>query len=287
METLSATESYLSLLLALPQLEPITVLAVFFLTIARLLPILALAPFLGAQNIPGTIRMMFGIALTAIFLPQNLLHVHQEIPLAMPFIGYCLKELLVGTCLGFLASAPFYTAQMAGSLLDFQRGASSLQVTDPTTRSQTGSFGILFNYVLIAVFFALNGPFFFLDGLATSYELIPVDGVLNGQFFLRNTTLWALIFKMGGKMFDLCIQLTAPGLIGILLTDLFLGIANRMAPQVQIVFLGMPLKSWVGIAMVAGAWALIMQVMGKEAMNWFKMINQVVQQVGRSWNLSQ
>ena len=61
---------------------------------------------------------------------------------------------------------------------------------------------------------------------------------------------------------------------------LFLGIANRLAPQVQIVFLGISLKSWVGIALLTAAWGLIIQVMGKETMNWFKNMNQFVQQVG-------
>lgn len=276
MDTLNATESYLSLLLALPHLDPATVLSVFFLTLARLLPIMALAPFLGAQNVPMTIRVMFGVALTAIFLPQNLLQVHGNIPFAMPFVGLCIKELLIGAIIGFLSSVPFYIAQMSGSLIDFQRGASSLQVTDPTTRSQTGAIRILYNYVLIAIFFGLGGPFYFFEGLATSYEMIPVDGLIGQTVFNMQNPFWKLIFGAMGKMFELCIQLAAPSLIGILLTDMFLGIANRMAPQVQIVFLGIPLKSWVGIALLAAAWALIIQVMTKEALDWFKSLLKIM-----------
>jgi type III secretion protein SpaR/YscT/HrcT len=276
METLRATESYLALLLALPGLDPITVLSIVFLTIARILPSLVLAPFLGAQNVPIPIRMMFALALTAIFLPQNLLNVHQAIPLAIPFMGYCLKELAIGFCLGFLASAPFFVAQMAGSLIDFQRGTSSLQVTDPTTRSQTGAFGILFNYVLIATFFSLGGPFLFFDAIALSYQIIPVDGLISPLFFSAQAPFWKTVFKMAEAMFDLCIRLSAPGLLGIFLTDMFLGIANRLAAQVQIVFLGMPLKSWVAIALVAAAWALIIHVMGKEAIHSLQTLSQLL-----------
>lgn len=270
METFNALDAYLMQLLSLPGLEPITILSVFFLTLARLLPVLVLTPFLGAQNVPGTIRMMFGVALTSIFLPQNLMHIHENIPPNMFFIGLFLKELLIGTVLGFLATLPFLIAQMAGSLIDFQRGASSLQVTDPTTKTQTGAIGILYNYVLIAIFFSLGGPFYFFNGIATSYEVIPVDGVLSQAFFDMNTPFWKLIFGLGQQAFNLCIQLSAPSLIGILLMDMFLGIANRMAPQVQIVFLGIPIKSWVGIALLAAAWTLIIQFMGKETIQWFK-----------------
>ena len=81
----------------------------------------------------------------------------------------------------------------------------------------------------------------------------------------------------------LCIQLSAPALIGILLTDMFLGIANRLAPQVQIVFLGISLKSWVGIALMTAAWALILQVMGRESINFIQSMNRLIQQTGMSY----
>lgn len=275
---MNATDSYLSLILSLPNIAPMTVLSIFFLTLARILPILTIAPFLGAQNVPMTIRAMFGVALTAIFLPQNLFSVHEEIPFAMPFVGLCIKELLIGSILGFLASFPFYIAQMSGGLVDFQRGASSLQVTDPTTRTQTGALGILYNYVLIVIFFALGGPFYFFNGVATSYEIIPVDAIVNPDLFSAHVPFWKMIFTAMQTMFNLCIQLAAPPLIGILLMDMFLGIANRLAPQVQIVFLGIPVKSWVGIALLAAAWHLIIQVMGKESIHWMQTIQSIAQQ---------
>jgi type III secretory pathway component EscT len=169
---------------------------------------------------------------------------------------------------------------MAGGLVDHQRGASALQVTDPTTQSQTGSIGLLYNYVLIAIFFSLNGPFYFLDGLASSYQLIPIDGLVNTALFSLKTPFWKQIFSLLNMMMTLSIQLSAPALVGIFLTDMFLGIANRLAPQVQIVFLGISLKSWVGIALMTAAWTLIIKVMGKEAIQWMKTLNQLIQGIG-------
>lgn len=281
-DSLSATDNYLSLYLSLPGLPPEAVLSLFLLTLARIIPIASLAPFLGAKNVPMTIRMMFSVALVALFLPPNLLlakTTHFSTPL---FSGLILKELLFGTILGFLASLPFYIAQMAGSLIDHQRGSSSLQVSDPTTQSQTGPIGILYNYILIALFFSLNGPFLFFNGLATSYELIPVDQWISPTALSFHGTFWKEMRNIAEKIFELSIQLSAPALIGILVTDLFLGIANRLAPQVQIVFLGMPLKSWVGIALLAAAWGLIFKVMGQEAITWIETLNRWIDWVGRS-----
>ena len=283
MDSFSSTESYLSLLLSLPNLEPYTVLSVVFLTLARILPIVTIAPFLGAKNIPMTIRMMFSVALMALFLPQNLLAVHREIPYDVEWIGLMLKELMIGTVLGFLSAIPFFLVQMSGSLIDHSRGSSALQVNDPTTQSQTGPVGILFNYVLIAMFFALDGPFILFDGLAQSYTLVPVDKLFNASLFSSTAPYWKQTNAIVQMMFNLSIQLAAPALIGILLTDLFLGIANRLAPQVQIVFLGISLKSWVGIALLTAAWSLIIQVMSKESISWMKTVNKLIQQIGQNY----
>lgn len=283
MNTLSATESYLSMLLSLPNLQPMTVLAIFFLTLGRVLPIVGLAPFLGSSNVKGPMRIGFALALVAIFLPQNLMVVTHEIGFSWAFIGYFLKELVVGFGLGFLATIPFVIAQMAGSLIDFQRGASSLQVNDPTTQTQTGPVGLLCNFVLIALFFSFDGPFIYLNAVADSYALIPVDGVISSQIINAQNALWIQIYGLAGMMMRIATQLAAPALIGILLTDLFLGIANRLAPQVQIVFLGIALKSWVGLALMTAAWGLMLQVMSKEALGWFQALSWMIQQIGHAY----
>ena len=280
MNSLLATDDYVSLLLSLPHLAPMTVLSIFFLTLARLLPILTLAPFLGAKNIPMTIRMMFGVALVAIFLPQNLMTATREVPFGMLYLGLILKELMMGAILGFLAAIPFFIAQMAGGLIDHQRGASSLQVSDPTTQSQTGPIGILYNYMLIAIFFSLDGPFLFFNGIATSYQLLPVDAGVSPLIFHSSSSFWPQIFGLLQLTMTLAIQLSAPALIGILLTDMFLGIANRLAPQVQIVFLGISVKSWVGIALLTAAWVLIVKTMGQGAIDWTRDLIKLVEQVG-------
>jgi type III secretion protein SpaR/YscT/HrcT len=272
----SATDNFVSFLLSIQNIQPMTLLAVFFLTLARILPIVTLAPFLGAKNLPGLVRMMFSVSLCAIFLPQNLLLIHGNIPYNMVLFFYMLKELVIGLFLGFIAAAPFFIAQSAGTIMDHSRGASALQITDPTTQSQTGPIGILYNYILIAIFFALNGPFLFFDALARSYQMLPIDAVIGASFFNLNTPFWKQIVSLLQGIMNLAIQLSAPALIGMLLTDLFLGIANRMAPQVQVVFLGIPLKSWVGIALITAAWSLTITVMGKESIQWIKTLNQYI-----------
>ncbi|HSW72699.1 MAG TPA: flagellar biosynthetic protein FliR [Chlamydiales bacterium] len=277
MTSVSATDSYLNLLLNFPNLDSNTVLGYCLLVLMRIIPILVLAPFLGAKNVPGTIRMMFAIALTAIIIPGVLMNAKNDINFNLLFVGYTLKELFIGFIIGFFVSIPFNIAQSSGSLIDFIRGSQALQVTDPTTQSQTGPLGLVYNYILIVIFFALDGPFLFFNGLVTSFQIVPPDSFFSPLFFSLKLPVWKLSLSMLNTLMSLAIQLAAPSIVGILMTEMFLGIANRLAPQVQIVFLGIPLKSWVGIAFLLVAWYFILNQLGKESLNWLKIIDNTVQ----------
>ncbi len=278
MNAASQTDSFLNLFLSFAEIDPITVLSVFFLSLGRLLPIMVIAPFFGSKTVPGTIRIIFSIAIIAILFPQILFSIKGQVLFDTKFIGFFLKEVAIGYVLANLVTIPFYIAQSAGSLTDHMRGTQSLQVTDPTTSGQTGPMGLFLNYVLIVIFFYINGPFFFIDALGKSFNLIPVDKFFNPDFFTINVPLWQLLIGLLSYIFSMSIQLAAPPLIGILMGEMFLGIANRLAPQVQIVFLGISLKSWLGLALLAAAWYYVMQQLGKESEIWLKVVDDAIRQ---------
>ena len=133
----------------------------------------------------------------------------------------------------------------------------------------------MYNYVLIAIFFLIDGPFYFFSALADSFQLLPVDGYFHANFFQANVPFWRGLTQLLYRIMSLALQLAAPSLIGILMVEMFLGITNRMAPQVQIVFLGIPLKSWVGILLLALAWIFILKQLSKETLNWIEIIQKM------------
>ncbi len=66
------TSDYVSYVLSLPNITPLSVLSLFFLALMRIAPVVAVAPFLGSK-LPTPVKMGLAIALSAILLPQ-LLH---------------------------------------------------------------------------------------------------------------------------------------------------------------------------------------------------------------------
>ncbi len=274
--TVSCTDSYFTLLGNLSSMNEISLLSYFFLTIMRIIPSMVLAPFFGAKTLPAPIRIMFSISITVIILPFALIHSTRLLSFDLVFVGLALKEWLLGFIIAFLITIPFYVAQAAGNFIEHIRGSSSLQVTDPTTSSQTTPIGMLYNYVLIFIFFSIGGPILYIEALAQSFMFIPITELFNTNFFLLEMPFWKKMISVVHYVVSLALQLGAPSIIGVLMVEMFLGIANRLAPQVQIVFLGMPLKSWVGLAMLALAWFFITKELSKESLNWIQEINKLL-----------
>src|SRR5438094_639264 len=64
---------------------------------------------------------------------------------------------------------------------------------------------------------------------------------------------WPFVNEMidlSGSIFTLAMQLSAPVVVAMLLTDLTLGVVNRTAPNVQVFWLGMPIKTLGGLVVV-------------------------------------
>jgi type III secretion protein T len=273
---MSVTDNYLSFFSRLSDYAPISALALFLLAMFRIAPVVAMAPFFGAKT-PAPVKMGLLIALSVIFLPHAALTTKTMIGFNVEFILLCVKELFIGFILSLFVSIPFYMAESAGVTIDFLRGSSSLQVTDPFMQSQASDLGILYNFLLIVIFYQIDGPFYFFNALFDTYTLIPADGWIPVQFFNFNHPFWQTVWGCTNRIMAVGIQLAAPSLLAILMTEMFLGIANRLAPQVQSAFRGMSLKSLVGLGMLCAAWFFILQQVSKQTMIWINDMNKVVQ----------
>lgn len=257
--------------------NPLAPLSLLFLFLARFLPIIALSPFLGARVMPHPVKIIFALCMFVIFLPHLLAVSTRPVGFNLELVVLSMKEFFVGLMIGYMMSVPFQIVQNVGMIIDHQRGGASLMVNDPTIQNQSSPLGTLFNMVLIWMFFAINGPFLFFDSIMQSYTLIPPDKFFNSKFFLQGTPFWTMQVTLFQKIMSLSIQLAAPALLAILMTDVFLGIANRLAPQVQITFLGMPLKSLLALLVVCVGWKLFNTELVKQLHMWLNVVNSMIQ----------
>lgn len=267
---------FLTLLLEMKGMTPLSLLTFFILVFFRLAPIVSLCPFFGAKLVPSIGKAGLAFFLSIVYLPIVIANSTTMVDYNLAFIGLGLKEFVIGLIIGFLTNVPFYVVESAGSIIDYQRGASQLMSQDPTLKVQASSIGIMYNYILIVVFFFLSGPLYFLDAVSLSFEMVPVDHYINANFFHHELPIWKHMMNIMNYIFAMSIQMAAPALVGILMAETFLGIANRLAPQVQIAFLGMPLKSLLGLFVLWLGWALFIKQFGDQAMSYFEQFTNLL-----------
>lgn len=273
---------YVSLFINSPlfQRDPITVLSLIFITVCRLAPIVALAPFFGARVLPHPVKMTLCLCLLAMVLPRLMNNQMESLPFNAHVVFLAAKELFIGTVIGFFLGLPFLVVSGSGLLIDHQRGAASLMTNDPTIQNQSSPIGTLYNLSLIMIFFNIGGPFYVIDTIIESFEVLPPDKLLNPLFFNPSSLLEERIMKTLQDFVALMLKLAMPGLLVILMTDTFLGIINRLAPQVQITFLGMGLKSWLALFMVCIGWDAFVGEMGTQTLKFLEEFLKMIHEFG-------
>lgn len=267
------SDTYLSYVLSRPLSE---VWNIFLLGLARIVPTIAITPFLGGKMLADPIKIGLSGLIVLIFLPFLIVHTQSALTFDVNFMFLLVKEVFIGSALGFIISVPFFYSQAAGALIDHQRGSQSLQVTDPSTQTQTSPTGTLYNNMMLVTFFMIGGPLLFFDAMFSSYSVIPADAFLPPEFFKLTNHFWLTLMRMFTTIVSISLQLSAPSIIAMLMSDLFLGIANRMAPQVQISFLLWSLKAFIGIALLWASWWLVLKQLNVLSGSWVKVFEKLV-----------
>lgn len=216
----------------------------FLLVVARLSGLFLLAPVFSSRMIPGRIKIMALLVLAFTMTPI----VTAGSPTSLPTDGVhlavlMLKESLIGLALGFAVSIVFSAVQVAASLIDTSIGFSLANIIDPLNNTQASIFGSFYSMVTTLSFLALNGHHFMLAGFTRSFDLIPVEMMPRFEKMLDNA---ASIFL---ELFVMAFQIAAPVLITLLLADVVLGVVSRVVPQMNVFFVGIPLK--IGVGMLA------------------------------------
>ena len=174
-----------------------------------------------------------------------------------------LGELILGLVLGLLVRFLFAAIQTGGQLAGFQMGFSMINVMDPisgTSESVTAHFLYMTS---LLTFLCLNGHLYLLKGLAQSFELVPPGSLFISPQLVQN------IITFSGQIFILAIKIAAPIITAIFLVDLALALISRAAPQMNVLFVGFPIKICVGFLFLG----LLFEIMNMEIANFIRNIS--------------
>jgi flagellar biosynthesis protein FliR len=154
------------------------------------------------------------------------------------------KEMLVGMAFSFGIAALFAAMAAAGAILDLSIGFSLGGVVDPLSGTQSSLLQQLYSMIGVLVFIAIGGDGWVIAGLARTYDAVPL---LASPDIASLTGAAQLAFS---GIFISAIQVCAPVLLALILTDAALGIVSKVVPQINVFAVGFPAKVAVGLLLV-------------------------------------
>jgi flagellar biosynthetic protein FliR len=217
----------------------------FLLVFVRISTIIALLPVFGSWSIPFQLKVGLSLLLSVILFGSVMsTAVQTEIAFSPGlFILLIMKEVLVGLAIGFVSSMLFTAVQFAGMLIDTEMGFGFVELVNPFTDEPVTVMGQFQVIIFTILFLLFNGHYFLILAIQKSFELVPLMGV---NFIEDKMTVH--IITMISNIFILALKFSAPIFVVLFLSGLALGVVARTVPQINIFFVGMPLKILVGIS---------------------------------------
>jgi flagellar biosynthesis protein FliR len=103
--------------------------------------------------------------------------------------------------------------------------------------------GLMSFMIALAIFVVANGHHLILSALNSSFTMLPIATPIN----LSSNMFIEQIMDLGKNLWLIAVQLSAPVVLLLFLTDFAFGIVSRVAPQVNVFMLGFQVKPSIGL----------------------------------------
>jgi flagellar biosynthetic protein FliR len=118
---------------------------------------------------------------------------------------------------------------------------------DPQSGVRNDVLAVLYTSLAVIICFTTNAHHLVLRALADSYNALPIGlGAIGGSLAGTISQLLGLVFLMG-------VRLALPVILVLQLVELALALLGRVAPSLNVMVAGAPVRVIVGLLAVAGA----------------------------------
>jgi flagellar biosynthetic protein FliR len=211
------------------------------LVLTRISAFFLVAPVFSWQSIPVRIKIalvMFISFFLSLVVPFA---INPEQTSTLEAILLITNEVVYGSSLGLIAVFIFSVIKLCGEILEHQMGMAMAEMLDPLTGESAQPLSGLLEMIFILLFLTANGLHLLLLIIARSYETFPVGSTPTIPFLVEG------IVKSVSTMFTAGLKLAAPMLAAFLLLLVTLAVFARMIPDMDILFISMPLNMGLGL----------------------------------------
>jgi len=221
-------------------------LAGFVLVLARVTPLFFIAPLFSSAVIPAHVRGIIAVGIS-IGLTPIALH-GQHIPTApSALFVLVVVGMLVGLGFALTLSVLMAAVESAGAVIDVLSGFSYGQLINPLNGQEGAVMSRFYALLGTLVFLVIGGDAWTLRGLDRTFTLVPLTGAP------RLSSLLGGAEQVFATVFTGALEVAAPVLIALLITDVAFGVVSRVVPQLNVFAVGFPTKVAVALLVVGAS----------------------------------
>lgn len=247
----------------------------WLLVFVRMSMLAIMAPVFASPLIVTPAKVLLALGLTVLVALQ-LSFSAEALPMTWPDLTILVAgEVLAGLLLAFLVRVVLEAANIAGEYVGFQMGLSIVNVVDPQTGTQVSVISQFIYLTATLLFLQANGHLLILKALIQSYQIAP-PGFLN----LWNPQPFTEILRAMARMYVLAIKIGAPIIAVLFCLKAAFGIVAKAVPQMNILFVGMPLYIVVGLIFIFIALPFWPAVLGRALLETEQALEAVLRILG-------
>lgn len=199
-------------------------------------------PFFGALSAPTPVRIGLTLLLAV------LMAVSAPVPASLPASGLAVivaREIAIGLAIAMAVRVLIGAAEFAGHFIGYQIGLSLGSLIDPQSGVRNNVLALLYGNLVVVLCLAANVHHVLIRALADSYTALPIGlGAIGGS-------IAATVAGMLGVIFLLGLRIAAPVVVVLVLVELALGLLARVAPSLNVIIAGAPVRIVAGLLVLA------------------------------------
>jgi len=217
----------------------------FVMVLTRISSFFLVLPVFGWKSIPVRIKVAMTVLLAIFFSMITPFSIDSGQISTAKAVLLIANEATYGLALGLVATFIFAAVKFSGRIIERQMGLAMAQILDPLTGERTQPLGSLLEMIFIILFLSANGHHLFLLIISRSYESFPAGSIPTIPVLAEG------VIQAGSTMLIHGLKLAAPILAAFLLLMVVLAVLARMVPEMNILFISLPLRVGLGLLMVA------------------------------------
>lgn len=204
-----------------------------------------LLPLFSKDTIPAMVRNSMFLALALLSMLVQSSAPVGEFSTAL-WITLFAKEALIGAVIGLLFGLFLWAFEAAGVVIDMQIGASFALFFDPVVGNEVTLIGAFISRWAAYMFLASGGLLLMSSVLLESYSIWPLVEPVGSIKAATSRVFEAEL----SRFMSITLRIAGPIMAVIFVIDLAMGLINRFAPQLNVSFLSMSIKSMASIALL-------------------------------------